>query len=109
MDARLSRYSYLVSLLPRRVMADLDLDVRLVRRRYSSYTPLPATPGTGLLVDNEGRGRATAAAFAAVTGSGAEHEGVARFYGRMVEPGPAGLPDRPGAAAVRRGGAGAGR
>ena len=56
-DARLSRYSYLVSLLPRQVMADLDLDVRLVRRRYSSYTPLPAAPGTGLLVDNEDAGR----------------------------------------------------
>jgi phytoene dehydrogenase-like protein len=81
-DARLSRYSYLVSLLPRQVMADLDLDVRLVRRRYSSYTPLPASPGTGLLVDNEDP-RTTAAAFAAVTGSGAEHEAWQRFYGRM--------------------------
>ena len=43
-EARLSRYSYLVSLLPRRVVEDLDLDVRLVRRRYASYTPLPTTP-----------------------------------------------------------------
>ena len=43
-DARLSRYSYLVSLLPRQVMADLDLDVRLIRRRYSSFTPVPARP-----------------------------------------------------------------
>ena len=68
MDARLSRYSYLVSLLPRQVMADLDLDVRLVRRRYSSYTPLPSAPGPGLLVDNEDAA-ATAAAFAALTGS----------------------------------------
>ena len=83
MDARLSRYSYLVSLLPRQVMADLDLDVRLVRRRYSSYTPLPASPATGLLVDHEDQ-RATAAAFAAVTGSGAEHEAWQRFYGRMA-------------------------
>ena len=43
-DARLSRYSYLVSLLPQQVMADLDLDVRLIRRRYSSYTPVPGDP-----------------------------------------------------------------
>ena len=42
-DARLSRYSYLVSLLPRRIVEDLGARVRLVRRRHSSYTPDPAT------------------------------------------------------------------
>ena len=50
-DARLSRYSYLVSLLPRRIIDDLGLNIRLKRRRYSSYTPRPGTD-TGLLVDN---------------------------------------------------------
>lgn len=68
-DARLSRYSYLVSLLPQRIIDDLGLDVRLVRRRFSSYTPDPADPARGLLVDNEapsiGSG-STAAAFARV-------------------------------------------
>lgn len=50
-DATLSQYSYLVSLLPPRVVDDLRADVRLARRRYSSYTPDPATAGhTGLLV-----------------------------------------------------------
>ena len=50
-DARLSRYSYLVSLLPRRIIDDLGARVRLARRRYSSYTPDPATAGrTGLLI-----------------------------------------------------------
>ena len=50
-DARLSRYSYLVSLLPRRIVEDLGARVRLVRRRQSSYTPDPATGGrTGLLI-----------------------------------------------------------
>ena len=44
-DARLSRYSYLVSLLPRRIVDDLGARVRLVRRRYSSYTPDPSTGG----------------------------------------------------------------
>src|SRR5580704_3540426 len=38
-DARLSRYSYLVSLLPRQIMAELGLGVELRRRRISSYTP----------------------------------------------------------------------
>ncbi len=68
-DARLSRYSYLVSLLPQRIIDDLGLDVRLVRRRFSSYTPDPADLTRGLLVDNEapstGSG-STAAAFARV-------------------------------------------
>lgn len=52
-DARLSRYSYLVSLLPQRIIDDLGLDVRLVRRRYSSYTPDPSNPERGLLIDRE--------------------------------------------------------
>ena len=50
-DARLSRYSYLVSLLPARIIRDLGLRIQLERRRYSSYTPRPGTD-TGLLVDN---------------------------------------------------------
>ena len=54
-DARLSRYSYLVSLLPARIIDDLGLDIGLVRRRYSSYTPDPRHPERGLLVDNARR------------------------------------------------------
>jgi phytoene dehydrogenase-like protein len=49
---RLSRYSYLVSLLSRQIVDDLGLDVRLARRRVSSYTPDPADPARGLLVDD---------------------------------------------------------
>ena len=50
-DARLSRYSYLVSLLPSRIVDELGLPVRLARRRYSSYTPDPSSGGRrGLLV-----------------------------------------------------------
>ena len=76
-DARLSRYSYLVSLLPQTVIRDLKLDIRLARRRYSSYTPLPGTD-TGLLVDT-GDEAATAASFAAI---GATPDAAAwqRFY-----------------------------
>ena len=49
-EARLSRYSYLVSLLPARIIRDLGLDIRLKRRRYSSYTPRPGSD-SGLLID----------------------------------------------------------
>ena len=76
-DARLSRYSYLVSLLPQRIIRDLKLDVRLQRRRYSSYTPLPGTD-RGLLIDN-GDPAATAASFAGI-GAPADGAAWAGFY-----------------------------
>jgi len=76
-DARLSRYSYLVSLLPQTIIRDLKLDIRLARRRYSSYTPLPGTE-TGLLVDT-GDPAATAASFAAI-GAAADAPTWDRFY-----------------------------
>ncbi|MEO3892542.1 NAD(P)/FAD-dependent oxidoreductase [Nonomuraea sp. B5E05] len=76
-DVRLSRYSYLVSLLPREIVRDLGLDLELRRRRHASYTP---SGGTGLLVDNEDAAR-TAASFRAVTGGEADHEAWRDFYG----------------------------
>ncbi|MBB2911529.1 phytoene dehydrogenase-like protein [Streptosporangium becharense] len=76
-DARLSRYSYLVSLLPSKIVADLGLKVALRRRRYASYTPVGET---GLLVDNGDAGR-TAASFARVTGGSGDLEAWRRFYG----------------------------
>lgn len=76
-DARLSRYSYLVSLLPKRVIADLGLDIRLQRRRYSSYTPVPGE-ASGLLVDNHDAA-ATADSFRSI-GAGVDVGAWHRFY-----------------------------
>ena len=76
-EARLSRYAYLVSLLPRSVVDELRLDVRLARRRVSSYTPDPADPARGLLVaDDED---ATRRSFARV-GAAADHRGWTALY-----------------------------
>jgi len=50
MPARLSKYSYLVSLLPRRIIEDLEIEVPLARRSIASYTPDPTQPGRGLLI-----------------------------------------------------------
>lgn len=80
-DARLSRYSYLVSLLPQRIIDDLGLDITLLRRRYSSYTPLPGT-STGLLIDN-GDAEATADSFAAI-GAESDARGFADFQQRTA-------------------------
>jgi phytoene dehydrogenase-like protein len=77
LSARLSRYSYLVSLLPRTIIDDLGLDIRLARRRYSSYTPVPGHD-VGLLVDRQD-GEATRASFGRV-GATADADPFAAFY-----------------------------
>ncbi|WP_415949453.1 phytoene desaturase family protein [Streptomyces sp. KLOTTS4A1] len=79
-DARLSRYSYLVSLLPRKIVRELGLDFAVRGRDISSYTPVRrGGRDTGLLV---GGGRArTREAFARFTGSEREFEAWERFYG----------------------------
>ncbi|MBK5238788.1 MAG: NAD(P)/FAD-dependent oxidoreductase, partial [Actinomycetales bacterium] len=82
-DAQLSRYSYLVSLLPQRIIDDLGLSIKLVRRRFSSYTPVPDNPEKGLLVDNLDA-VTTSASFARV---GEEADAVAfdSFYAKTAE------------------------
>jgi phytoene dehydrogenase-like protein len=50
--AFLSRYSYLVSLLPKQIIEDLDLKIELAPRRYSSFTPDPFS-SAGLLIDKK--------------------------------------------------------
>lgn len=82
-DAKLSRYSYLVSLLPASIIRDLGLDIRLKRRRYSSYTPLPEDPSRGILVDR-GDEDATAASFLRATGDAAEADRYAAFGDRLA-------------------------
>ncbi|MCF3121499.1 NAD(P)/FAD-dependent oxidoreductase [Streptomyces arenae] len=78
-DARLSRYSNLVSLLPKKIVRDLDLDFRVRTRTVSSYTPAErAGRPTGLLV---GGGEArTRQAFARLTGDHREYDAWRDFY-----------------------------
>jgi phytoene dehydrogenase-like protein len=79
-DARVSRFAYLVSLLPRRIVEDLALPVRLVRRAVSSYTPDPrAEAARGLLVAQDDPA-ATRTSFAAVTGDAAQLDAWERFH-----------------------------
>ncbi|MFF3250690.1 phytoene desaturase family protein [Actinacidiphila glaucinigra] len=77
LDARLSRYSYLVSLLPRKIVDDLGLRFAVRRRRISSYTP---HGDGGLLVDAESPS-ATRESFVRLTGSDRDFEAWQRFYG----------------------------
>ena len=77
---RLSRYSYLVSLLPEQLMTDLGLDLELRSRSTASYTPTlrGGTPG-GLLVERP-EGEATAASFRTLTGGDEEYAAWRAFY-----------------------------
>ncbi|RNL78739.1 phytoene desaturase family protein [Nocardioides marmorisolisilvae] len=81
LPARLSRYSYLVSLLPESIAADLELDVELRSRSVASYSPtIRDGRSLGLLVEHE-EGRATQESFRALTGSDDEYAAWQQFYG----------------------------
>ncbi len=79
--ARLSRYSYLVSLLPKQIIEDLGLVVELAPRRYSSYTPSPHGKG-GLLIDRNDQ-TATQQSFESIGSS--DFESWNSFYSETTE------------------------
>ncbi|MFF4845478.1 phytoene desaturase family protein [Streptomyces collinus] len=90
-DARLSRYSYLVSLLPSKIVDDLGLHFAVRKRSVSSYTPTTRDGrATGLFVG--GGEERTRASFRELTGSDAEYDAWRKFYdmtagvGRKVFP-----------------------
>ncbi|HEY8525458.1 MAG TPA: NAD(P)-binding protein [Acidimicrobiales bacterium] len=79
-DARLSRYAYLVSLLPDRIVADLGLRVRLASRRVASFTPVRRGGVDRALLVERDPGPATEASFRELTGSDAEYAAWRAFY-----------------------------
>lgn len=80
-DARLSRYSYLVSLFPEKIIRDLGLKIELRSRATGSFTPYVREDGRhdGLLVSNRSDER-TRASMRDLTGSDREFEGMTGFY-----------------------------
>jgi len=79
-DARLSRYSYLVSLLPDQIVADLDLDLALRSRPVASFTPVRRRAADlGLLVERT-PGPQTAESFRTITGGDTEYAAWQAFY-----------------------------
>lgn len=78
--ARVSKYSYLVSLLPQAVIDDLGVDLELVHRSVSSFTPDPGDPSRGLVVHEDPE--LLRSEFARVTGDPAEAERWSEFYAR---------------------------
>ena len=80
-DAHLSRYSYLVSLLPDKIVADLGLAFECVSREVSSYTPYA---DKGLYVSRQWDEK-TAASFNELDPTGHEAQAWQEFYGEVAE------------------------
>lgn len=81
--ARLSRYSYLVSLMPEQLMAELDLAVRLASRTTASYTPWTRDGRSGGLLVERPEGEATRASFRELTGGDDEYAAWQAFYAEV--------------------------
>lgn len=78
--AVLSRFSYLVSLLPDRIVRELDLGIELRSRAVASYTPVG---DDGLLVERP-EGAETAASFARLAGPD-DHRAWAELHDQLAE------------------------
>jgi phytoene dehydrogenase-like protein len=81
-DVRLSRYAYLVSLLPRWLAHDLGLRFETRRRRIASYTPVPGSDAA-VLIDTGDLAR-TRASLERATGDGGAFDAWQRFYDRVA-------------------------
>jgi phytoene dehydrogenase-like protein len=79
-DAWLSRYSYLVSLFPERIIRDLGLNLELRRRAIASFTPY-VNDGrhNGLLLSNVDEGKSRQS-IVDLTGNDTEYEQMKKFY-----------------------------
>src|SRR6266545_1068475 len=79
-DAQLSRYSYLVSLFPEKIIRDLGLNVELRRRATASFTPyLNHGEQDGLLLSNVDEEISRQSMFE-LTGNSTEFEQMKAFY-----------------------------
>src|SRR6266446_6639078 len=79
-DARLSRYSYLVSLFPEKIIRDLGLNLELRRRATGSFTPYVMDgQHNGLLLSNVSEEMSRQSMFE-LTGNQTEYEQMKKFY-----------------------------
>jgi len=79
-NARLSRYSYLVSLFPRKIIRDLGLKLKLRRRATGSFTPyIKSGCHDGLLISNVDEGLSRRS-IVDLTGSETEFDRMQNFY-----------------------------
>lgn len=84
-DARLSRYSYLVSLLPDQIIRDLSLNFATISRTVSSYTPYFDDEGDKGLLINRNFDEETKESLSLLTGNDEESLAWQNFYSSVLE------------------------
>ena len=85
LGAKLSRYSYLVSLLPDQIITDLGLNFKTISRKVSSYTPYQnKDEDSGLLV-NRVWDESNRESFFQLTKSNDESDAWLKFYDQVSQ------------------------
>jgi phytoene dehydrogenase-like protein len=79
MDARLSVYSYLISLFPQQIVDDLGLDLRLRSRHISSYTPSFVDGALHELLVSNRSAETTRDSFLRLPGGAADYRGYLKL------------------------------
>ena len=82
-EAKLSRYSYLVSLLPDQIITDLGLNFETISRKVSSYTPYKNKEGEFGLLVNRVWDESNRQSFFNLTKSNDESDAWLRFYDQV--------------------------
>lgn len=82
-DARLSRYSYLLSMFPYRVIEELGLNIEARRRPTASYSPTHRDGVANALIIRSDEPGSTEQAFERFTGDSAEYRGYRAFYDKV--------------------------
>ena len=83
-DAKLSRYSYLIALLPDKIIKDLSLNFKTLSRDISSFTPYSGVTEGGLLISREWDPQ-TAESFEKLLGNNREASAWQDFYGEIEQ------------------------
>ena len=82
-DARLSVYSYLISLLPRKILTDLGIYLEIRRRSVAAYTPVERDGAVrGLLVSNTSES-VTRESFVRFTGDDREYRRYCALHEKL--------------------------
>jgi len=82
-DARMSRYSYLVSLLPNQIVSDLGLNFKTLSRKVASYTPFRYQGIDQGLYVSRIWDETTSASFNALPDGNIEARAWQKFYGEI--------------------------
>jgi len=85
LEAKLSRYSYLVSLLPDQIITDLGLNFKTISRKVSSYTPYQNKDEDAGLLVNRVWDQSNKESFFNLTKSNDESDAWLKFYDQVSQ------------------------